>query len=110
MLAANRVDGVAGKARATQLVVHATQQAVVVGRQHFGRSRGERMARSYGEHDVECQHCPDRVPEQRVERLAISDHSASFSSVQKSCAPQKVDPALIARISLSFVFLDTTRS
>ena len=46
---------------------------------HFGRSRGERMARSYGEHDVDCQHCPDRVPAQRVERLAISDHSASFS-------------------------------
>ena len=79
MLAANRVDGVAGKARATQLVVHALQQAVVAARQHFGRSRGERMARSYGEHDVDCQHCPDRVPAQRVERLAISDHSASFS-------------------------------
>ena len=26
-----------------------------------------------------------------------------------TCAPQKVDPALIARVSLSFVFLDTTR-
>ena len=30
MLAANRVDGVAGKARATQLVVHATNKLLLL--------------------------------------------------------------------------------